>query len=109
MESFLDAFDGGATLARDKSESPLKLALSATMGGKDSENFGKTLFKKLCKLRANDQARQEFRVSMLNRDPDLVGYVTKKDLQRVRNGHQHQQFLQCNHLPNLTYPIATRT
>ena len=87
VETFLDAFDGGSTVARDKSESPLKAALSATMGGKDTENYGKTLFKKLCKLRANDQARQELRVSMLNRDPDLVGYVTKKDLQRVMDNN----------------------
>lgn len=70
----------------------LEVALSSTgksglfgrgKGSKDAENFGKCMFQKLCKLRANSVKCEEFRRTLMERDPDLVGYLNKRDLQRA--------------------------
>ena len=88
VDAFLEAFAG-----KDPGtgrESPLRAArdsLSAAMHHKDSELHGKAVFKKLCKLRANDAARADLRVSLLSRDPDLAGHMTKRELQRVLDSH----------------------
>jgi hypothetical protein len=58
-------------------------AASKNTLGKDGDNFGKTIFKKLCKLRSSDASRIEFRKALIAKDPELLGYVSKKDLQRL--------------------------
>lgn len=55
----------------------------ARAGAKDAEDFGKTLFKKLCKVRASPEKRELFRGATLKKDEDLVGHISKRDLQRV--------------------------
>ena len=50
-------------------------------------NFGKTVFQKLCKLRANNEKRIQFRRSVLGRDADYVGHIPKRELQRALDGY----------------------
>ena len=50
---------------------------------KESEAFGKALFKKLCKLRSNETNKIEFRKALLAEDPDLNGSISKKSFQKV--------------------------
>ena len=70
-----------------------KAAGSATGGGNDGKggsgtssqdsDFGKSLLMKLRKLRAHEGSRGEFRRAVLQRDPELDGRVSGRDLQRA--------------------------
>ena len=51
-----------------------------------SNNFGKSVFQKLCKLRSNREKRDAFRRVILGRDADCTGTVAKKELQRALDG-----------------------
>ena len=46
-------------------------------------DFGKTMFQKLCKLRADASKKDQFREALMGRDPDLNGRITIRDLQRT--------------------------
>jgi len=63
VAAFLDAFDGGTVTTGTRGDG------SSLRGGsgkdESSEHFVKTLFKKLCMLRANEAARVKFRKAML--------------------------------------------
>ena len=60
VAAFLDAFDGGTVTTGSRGD-------SGSLRGKDenNEHFVKTLFKKLCMLRANEAAKGSFRKAML--------------------------------------------
>eukprot|EP01032_Pedospumella_encystans_P020445 gene20445-23223_t len=60
----------------------LGTSMGLTRGGKDL-SFGKELFKKICKLRANADRVEEFRRGIFERDSELVGHISKKDIQHV--------------------------
>lgn len=60
-----------------------KISPISTLSIKENENFGKSLYKKLCKLRTMETARSNFRDSVILEDPDLLGYVSRNKLQRI--------------------------
>ena len=64
VSAFLDAFDGGTVTTGTRGDGS-----SLRGGGEGSEHFVKTLFKKLCQLRANETARVTFRKAMLQVSP----------------------------------------
>ena len=74
-DSFLEVFESTS----DKT----KTVVASSVTTKDNDNFGSTLFKKICKLRANDGARLEFRDAIINEDPDMNGYINRKKLQKI--------------------------
>jgi Ca2+-binding EF-hand superfamily protein len=75
IDAFMEIFES----TTDKT----KAVAAGSASTKDSENFGSTLFKKICKLRANDSARADFRDSVINQDPDMNGYINRKKLQKI--------------------------
>lgn len=77
IESFIENFENihGSTINKNDEKKILLI--------KDSENFGKTLFKKLCKLRSNDSNKTEFRKVLLSDDLEQNGFISKKKLQRI--------------------------
>jgi Ca2+-binding EF-hand superfamily protein len=75
IDAFMEIFES----TTDKT----KAVAAGSASTKDSENFGSTLFKKICKLRANDSARADFRESVINQDPDMNGYINRKKLQKI--------------------------
>ena len=46
-------------------------------------DFGKTMFKKICKIRANETKAKDCRAGLMSKDPDLDGKFPQKDLERV--------------------------
>ena len=80
VAAFLDAFDGGTGTSGTRGDgSSLRGG-----GGKDenNEHFVKTLFKKLCMLRANEAARVSFRKAMLQVPPTPPHALTFHHLHR---------------------------
>ena len=73
--SFFEFFEAAGEKAKT---SPI-----STLSIKENENLGKSLYKKLCKLRAVETAKSNFRDSIILEDLDLVGYVSRNKLQRI--------------------------
>ena len=76
IETFLDNIEN--ITGKD-----LKTNIVKQTSNLEGEAFGKTLFKKLCKLRANENSRVEFRKILMMEDIELVGYISKNNLQKV--------------------------
>lgn len=55
---------------------------NATTESKENE-FCKKMYQKLCQLRSNESKRDRFREGILQRDPDLNGRITIRELERT--------------------------
>jgi hypothetical protein len=66
--------------AQNKNKSSI---FGGSTAAKMSDSFGKGLFKKICKVRANAEKRIELRRALLERDVELVGFLAQRDFQRV--------------------------
>ena len=75
IESFLETFESVVDISKTNTNSATSL--------KENENFGKSLHKKICKLRSNDVSRADFRKSVILEDPDMVGHIHRKKLQKI--------------------------
>ena len=49
----------------------------------ETYDFGKGLFKKLCKLRSNEPQCDEFRKAVMSKDGEMVGHISRRDFQRA--------------------------
>jgi Ca2+-binding EF-hand superfamily protein len=89
--------------------------------GKDKEanknyDFGKDMFKKICKLRANETRSGDCRAALISKDPDLDGKFPQKDLERTLNKYsdfseaelnllaENLGFVDGSHRSELDYP-----
>ena len=95
--SFFEYFEAAGEKAKTSPISSLSI--------KENENFGKSLHKKLCKLRAIETARANFRDSIILEDPDLLGYISRNKLQRVLDVKMDLTESECALLmENLLFP-----
>ena len=76
IESFIENFEN---IDGDNKSKMTEKKIST----KESEVFGKAIFKKLCKLRSNETNKIEFRKALLAEDPNLNGSISKKSFQKV--------------------------
>ena len=64
------------------------LLVKTTKDSKESQKeFGKGLFKKLCKVRSDPERRQAFRQAVIERDEDMTGHISRRDFQRAVDAH----------------------
>jgi Ca2+-binding EF-hand superfamily protein len=82
-----------------------------------SEEFSKNLFRKLCKVRASHDKHEQFRAAILQMDPEMVGHISKRDMQRVCDRHldltepeglllfENLQFVDGSHKSELDYSL----
>ncbi len=96
LESFLEKILGtkndlSASGQQNDRKNLNKGNLSRTKDSSQSSGseFGKNLFKKIFKLRANSDKRFLFRSAILSKDSDMNGYINKRDLQRLLDGNQY--------------------
>ena len=72
----------------EKVETGKKVQSKDSIAGKDgSDLFGKSMFSKICRLRSNKEKREQFRNSMLLKDPDLEGRVARRDFLRTLDSY----------------------
>jgi Ca2+-binding EF-hand superfamily protein len=64
--------------------------------GRGDDAIGEAMINKILKLRSDEDKRESFRSSLLSRDPDLVGLIQKRDLQRCLD--QRTNFLESESL-----------
>lgn len=100
IESFLETFESNIDISKNNANSTTLL--------KENENFGKTLHKKICKLRSNDISRADFRKSVILEDPDMVGHIHRKKLQKILDSKLDLTESECGLLmENLLFPDGT--
>ena len=80
-------------------------------------DFGKVMFKKICKLRANETKAGDCRAALMSKDPDLDGKFPQKDLERILNKYsdfseaelnllaENLGFVDGSHRSELDYPL----
>ena len=80
--------------------------------------FGKALFKKLCKLRANESKKDEFRKAILSKDSEIVGHINRRDFQRALDNFldlseeesallaENISYTDGRHMHDIDYPIV---
>lgn len=93
IESFLEKVESASNESIVDQLDPLSRLTSTASklshGSSQNNDFGKILLKKLFKLRSNLEKRLLFRASVISKDADLNGYVTKRDLQRLFDSNQY--------------------
>jgi Ca2+-binding EF-hand superfamily protein len=80
-------------------------------------DFGKVMFKKICKLRANSSKAGDCRAALMGHDPDLDGKFPQRDLERSLNKYadfseaelnllaENLGFVDGSHRSEIDYPL----
>lgn len=82
-KSFLQMLEMEGNEGNSTSRRLNKLLGSKSPNELKEDEFCKTMYQKLCKLRSNNTKCDQFREGIMSRDPDLNGRITTRELQRT--------------------------